>query len=252
MVQNRSVLLNYICTKLKVVETNDEICIGHLRAVRLSPWMMMMMMIMIMKIAGKTKHAVRASNYSSVLCWSVSVWCEQITSYLSWTSHSVAIFGLISVAGFFVYKLVRNLREKAVAREEKKKLKQQKKEKEMAKKQKKKWIDEDKLRDDEETLQHSSLTTMTYFVGEGVGVIEVMRELNGNYCHFPPPPSPPPPHPSTNDKLDYVFSDDVVDSLCHIGSFFCSEIVVDESSSNHGDIDLCFTLTIITCESQIL
>lgn len=45
---------------------------------------------------------------------------------------------VVSLIGFFVYKLVRNLREKALAREEKKKLKQQKKEKEMAKKQKKK------------------------------------------------------------------------------------------------------------------
>ena len=41
-------------------------------------------------------------------------------------------------AGFFVYKLVRSLRDKAVAREEKKKLKQQRREKEMAKKTKKK------------------------------------------------------------------------------------------------------------------
>jgi len=42
-------------------------------------------------------------------------------------------------AGFFVYKLVRSLRDKALAREEKKKLKQQRREKEMAKKTKKKW-----------------------------------------------------------------------------------------------------------------
>jgi len=46
--------------------------------------------------------------------------------------------GSVFCAGFFVYKLVRSLRDKAMAREEKKKLKQQRREKEMAKKTKKK------------------------------------------------------------------------------------------------------------------
>ena len=45
----------------------------------------------------------------------------------------------VCCAGFFVYKLVRSLRDKALAREEKKKLKQQRREKEMTKKTKKKW-----------------------------------------------------------------------------------------------------------------
>jgi len=45
---------------------------------------------------------------------------------------------VLLLVGFFVYKLVRSLREKSLAREEKKKLKQQRKEKELAKKTKKK------------------------------------------------------------------------------------------------------------------
>ena len=32
MVQKRSVQLDCICKRLKIVETNDETCVGHLRA----------------------------------------------------------------------------------------------------------------------------------------------------------------------------------------------------------------------------
>src|SRR6218665_3898805 len=42
MVQQRSVQLDYICTRPKTLEINDKICIGHLRA--FSPWILMMMM----------------------------------------------------------------------------------------------------------------------------------------------------------------------------------------------------------------
>jgi len=42
MVQKRSVQCDYISHRPKILETNDEICVGHLRAV--SPWIMMMMM----------------------------------------------------------------------------------------------------------------------------------------------------------------------------------------------------------------
>jgi len=38
-----SVQLDYICTRPKIVETNDEICVGHLRA--FSTWIMMMIMM---------------------------------------------------------------------------------------------------------------------------------------------------------------------------------------------------------------
>src|SRR6218665_821093 len=43
MVQKGSVQLDHICTRPKIVETNDKICIGHLRA--FSPWIVMIMMM---------------------------------------------------------------------------------------------------------------------------------------------------------------------------------------------------------------
>jgi len=52
------------------------------------------------------------------------------------TVESMIVF--VVCEGFFVYKLVRSLRDKALARDEKKKLKQQRREKEIAKKPKKK------------------------------------------------------------------------------------------------------------------
>lgn len=63
--------------------------------------------------------------------------------YQEGISNSIFIIpGIITVVlvGFFVYKLVRSLRDKSLAREEKKKLKQQRRDKEMTKKTKKKWL----------------------------------------------------------------------------------------------------------------
>src|SRR6218665_3284274 len=41
-----------ICTSPKTLETNDEICVGHLRA--FSPWIVMMMMMMMMMMMTMT------------------------------------------------------------------------------------------------------------------------------------------------------------------------------------------------------
>ena len=76
----------------------------------------------------------------SVSCsWYVHITlCEWSSLKLSCCSLLVFVC-FLSTSGFFVYKLVKSLRDKEKAKEEKKKLKQQRKEKEMQRKTKTKW-----------------------------------------------------------------------------------------------------------------
>ena len=59
---NKSVQLDYICTRLKIVETNDEICVGHLRA--FSPWVMMMICIVVSVLNSNRDVGVKIPTWA--------------------------------------------------------------------------------------------------------------------------------------------------------------------------------------------